>query len=113
MISICIPVYNNHVLALAKELSRQLESLNKGGEIIILDDGSSFFFKESNATLRDLSFVRYKELPSNIGRLAIRMLLAQEANYEWLLFLDNDVKIDNVHFVRRYYDAILGNQVYI
>lgn len=112
MISICIPVYNSHVSPLAQELSRQLESLNRGGEIIIFDDCSSLYFRNINSTVAALASVRYKELDQNVGRLAIRKLLAETARYEWLIFLDGDSCIDDFH-LSRYISILQDNVIFV
>lgn len=106
MISALIPVYNTQVVLLVTELSRQLSQLNNGGEIIVFDDCSLPEFRKSNAVIKNLDNVRYEELEKNHGRTAIRQLLAASANYDWLLFLDNDSRILSTDFLQRYISVL-------
>lgn len=108
MISILIPVHNTLVLALVKELSRQLKELPSPGEIIIIDDHSSAFFRGSNKAVNEFDHVLYEELGANVGRMAVRQLLAQKAQYEWLLFIDSDSRITQAGFLQRYITAFTG-----
>lgn len=102
MISILIPVYNHEVTSLVKELSKQLNSINATGEIVVFDDYSSPSFRELNRPVNNLKRVRYQELDRNYGRTDIRQLLAKAADYEWLLFLDCDSRITHPDFLQRY-----------
>jgi glycosyltransferase involved in cell wall biosynthesis len=106
MISILIPVYNTEVIPLINELKQQLDRLNIKGEILVFDDYSSTAFRELNNSLKSLSGVVYKELDNNYGRTAIRQLLALDAQYEWLLFLDGDSRVIHSDFLRRYMDVL-------
>ena len=56
-------------------------------------------------------------LDKNIGRSAIRNLLAKEAFFDLLLFLDADGKIENDHFIKTYLnhfnkDIVSGGRAY-
>lgn len=93
MLSVLIPVYNEDVRSLAKELNSQLSQLSIDFEIRIYDDGSSPEWHALNQELASVSAIVYKELESNIGRSAIRNKLAEEAKFEWLWFLDGDSKV--------------------
>jgi glycosyltransferase involved in cell wall biosynthesis len=119
MISVLIPVYNTQVVLLINELSRQLNHLNVEGEIVVFDDHSSAAFRELNTPIRDLNKVRYEERQKNYGRTHIRQLLASDAKYEWLLFIDSDSRILNTDFLQRYisvlnkgYDVYIGGRLY-
>lgn len=114
MISVLIPVYNTQIVSLVSELSRQLDHLNIEGEIIVFDDFSSYTYRELNSQIRGLNFVHYKELEKNYGRTAIRQLLAVNAKYEWLLFLDSDSRILTIDFLKRYISVLTnGYEVYV
>ena len=56
----------------------------------------------SNKQITQLECVEYTKLPHNIGRSAIRNLLANKAQYEWLLFIDGDSKIKTKNFIKNY-----------
>ncbi len=60
--------------------------------------------------LQHLPYVRFFQLPQNVGRSKIRNMLVQKASYPHLLFLDCDVEISDSAFIRRYVQ-VLSNQV--
>ena len=105
MISILIPTYNYDVTILVKELHKQLTTAAITFEILVLDDASGKLIAE-NDTLNALSHTTFKPLEKNIGRSAIRNLLAATATFENLLFLDADTKVIRDDFVQKYLDAI-------
>jgi len=107
MLSILIPTYNYDVTFLVTELHKQAEQLAIAYEILVCDDAS----KEeetikSNQQINDLKNCKYTVLPQNIGRSKIRNLLAKTAQYDWLLFLDADVKISHPNFIKNYLASI-------
>lgn len=113
MLSILIPVYNFNVTSLIGELLNQAEKLNIQFEIICIDDKSKSKFLDTNDNLRNLENVNYQILKENIGRSKIRNLLASESKYEYLLFLDCDIKISNPDFLEKYINQISKNDVII
>ena len=119
MISVLIPVYNTSIVELVKELHSQLESINEGAEIVVVDDASQVHHKIENRSIADLPAVTYKELQNNVGRAKIRRLLADVAQHQWLIFLDGDSTIIHSSFLKNYIhafaagsDVILGGRVY-
>ncbi len=90
MISILIPTYNYNVYPLVKEIHKQFDKTGIDFEILVYDDGSTKTF-DSNLLLKELKKVHYKVLSENIGRIGIRMKLANDAKYPYLLFMDADV----------------------
>lgn len=119
MISILIPVYNVFVYSLVKELNNQLSLINEESEIIVFDDFSHESFKTRNQSVASLEKVWYKELEKNFGRTRIRILLAESARYEWLLFIDSDSSIIDKNFLSNYIqtfnyqeDVYVGGRVY-
>lgn len=102
MISICIPVYNCDVRKLVHDLDAQARELLIDYEILLIDDESAEDYKEKNKELASLENVRYKELPANIGRSAIRNMLANEAKYRYLIFMDCDAGIYSDKYIYRY-----------
>jgi len=119
MISVLIPIYNIDVVPLINELSRQLNNLDIEGEILAFDDHSSEEFRELNKSISGLPNVMYKELDRNFGRVITRELLANEAKYDWLLFLDSDSRILHAEFLKQYigilktgFDVYVGGRVY-
>lgn len=102
MISILIPIYNYDVVTLVKHLHENGLRLQVPFEIICIDDGSEPSFRDINQRISNLPHVRFEVLGSNIGRSAIRNLLASKAEYEYYLFLDCDCTILQQDFLERY-----------
>jgi len=106
-LSILIPTYNNVCVALVESLNAQ--AIGMDGlryEIIVADDGSTDAATvTANSCIDSLPNCKYCTLSTNIGRAAIRNHLGQQAHYEWLLFLDSDVVVENDDFISRYIKA--------
>jgi glycosyltransferase involved in cell wall biosynthesis len=117
-LSVLIPVYNQEVHRLVHDIHTQCSLCGLSFEIRVYDDGSETEIKERNRLLNQLDHVYYLELQQNIGRSAIRNLLAREARYRYLLFLDNDNLIPHPDYIHRYQslpediDIVLGGTVY-
>ena len=106
MLSILIPTFNYNVFPLVEKLHKQCRKINDlDFEILVFDDGSDFFYKE-NEKVNDLENCYYTILKQNVGRSAIRNLLAQKAHYKWLLFLDTDVLPSSNNFIENYLKQI-------
>lgn len=104
MLSICVPIYNFDMRELVKTLSAQIATLNVDCELILIDDRSSEKYRLLNAaTCRRHTYI---ELPENIGRSRIRNLFLNYARYDYLLFLDCDVKIISDNFLSTYVEFI-------
>jgi len=102
MLSIVIPIYNFDVTNFVDDLTRQSISCDIDYEILCFDDGSTEEFKLKNQSLKKITNVTYIELPQNLGRSKIRNLLATEAKFEYLLFLDCDSKTNSSQFIANY-----------
>lgn len=111
MLSILIPIYNFDVVGFVKDLSNQASACNIEFKILCFDDGSITEFKSKNQELATLPNVVYTELPQNVGRSKIRNLLAEKAQFEYLLFLDCDSTTNNNQFVRNYIENLKSNTV--
>ncbi len=105
MISILIPTYNYNVFPLVCDLHRQAEKLEIDFEIRVYDDCSSLPIS-GNEKINQLSNASFTPLKKNIGRSAIRNLLAKDAKYKNLLFLDADTQVMNSDFLQNYIDEI-------
>lgn len=103
MLSILIPTYNYSIYNLVQELYKQAIEANVIFEIICLDDASANKdFILENEKINLFANCSYKVLENNIGRCAIRNLLAKKAQYSWLLFLDADTFPANNNFIATY-----------
>lgn len=83
-------------------LHQQAEQLGVLYEIIVIDDDSEPRFKHQNSSILRLRHVSYRELDENIGRAAIRNLLAEQAKNPYLLFMDCDAEVIDADFLNRY-----------
>lgn len=111
MISILIPIHNFDVRNLINELHKQIEKENISYEILLIDDASAEEFHRINKTLNNLKNVNYTQLDKNIGRSKIRNLLAEKANYSYLLFADCDTQISHNNFVKNYLQKCIDETV--
>jgi glycosyltransferase involved in cell wall biosynthesis len=109
-LSVLVPVYNRAVGELINSLLAQITDWPGPVEILLLDDFSKEEFRQANRLLGNLPGVHYRELPQNVGRAAIRNQLADAAQHEWLLLLDNDSLLPGAQFLARY-AAALGRAV--
>lgn len=109
MLSILIPTYNCNIFNLVNVLSIQASDTSIKYEIIVLDDGSKKFHSENNK-INEFQFCTYEILKVNIGRSAIRNLLARKAQFDNLLFLDSDTLPIHDNFISNYISKISGNE---
>ena len=118
MISFLIPTYNCNATQLVTALSDQASALQIPYEIRLYDDASTQPCPE-NESLASLPNVIFRKMENNLGRTALRNKLAQDAAYEWLLFLDSDVlplydtMVETfVHHIQSDLDLIFGGIAY-
>ncbi|MDR2122569.1 MAG: glycosyltransferase family 2 protein [Flavobacteriaceae bacterium] len=107
MISILIPVYNYSIIELGKELINQGKKLRCPFEIIFLDDASH----DKKTSIANQSFCETNRLTyliskKNRGDAETRNHLADQAKYEWLLFIDADIMPVKDNFLIRYAEEI-------
>lgn len=114
MLSILIPTYNYDCTRLVHDLQMQAEHAAINYEIIVADDASPIqTYKEKNRIINTIPNCRVIEQSENMGRARIRNLLADEAQHEWLLFMDADAEVISSNFITHYllhtdYDVICG-----
>lgn len=116
-VSFLIPAYNYDCFRLVHDLHVLLEEhfvgLRAGErndgiplapyEILLAEDGSTDpHCLAANSRVEELTQVRYLTPKVNVGRSAIRNLLADEARGEWLVFIDCDARVEDPLFVNRY-----------
>ena len=101
-LSILIPCYNWDIYDFIHNLYKQCLREYKPNlfEIICLEDASINCYQ--NAKIAEIKEIKYQKLTHNIGRSAIRNLLAKKANSNWLLFIDCDSKLVNDNFIKNY-----------
>jgi len=106
MLSILIPVYNYDVTALVDELHQQGLAGNSPFEILCFDDGSEARYKATNKAINHCESVTYNELTQNVGRSKIRNLLAEAAQFKYLLFMDCDSKVVGPDYLKNYVERL-------
>ena len=106
MVSILIPTYNYNVFPLAEAIEKQALKANIVFELICVDDASFSPLNIKNQNINTLTNCKFIELKKNIGRTANRQLLAEKAQYKWLLFLDADTLPKSEQFLENYIQAI-------
>ncbi len=109
MLSVLIPTYNYNVYPLVKEIHKQLTKQGIDFEILVYDDASTKTFK-TNHLLNDLQNVIHKRFETNQGRTKMRDLLANDAKFEMLLFLDADMFPKDRFFIAKYLKEIEKNK---
>jgi len=100
MLSICIPVYNFHVIELVKTLHDEAETLNIAYEILLSDNASEENFREENCLLSSLTNVRYFQSEINLERAGNRNFLFKTAKYPYILFMDCDSKVSKKDYIK-------------
>ena len=85
MLTICIPVYNNDVRKLVRDLLVQIKELDVGIEILIIDDGSDEVHRSQYPELEH-EHTTVIQLEQNIGRARIRNRFPKSAVHPHLLF---------------------------
>ncbi|MEM9821409.1 MAG: glycosyltransferase family 2 protein [Bacteroidota bacterium] len=107
MLSVLIPVFHFDVRPLVKTLVEQCEAAGIVYEVRCLDDASSAPFQEMNRDLGAEEKVNYQELSENVGRAKIRNILAQQAQYDYLLFMDCDSQVNQSNYIQQYLDQLV------
>ena len=107
MLSILIPTRDYTCYQLVADLHQQAEELGVLYEIIVAEDGSrSQVNIIANHKITELSHCRHLVNKENIGPANIRNLLAREAAYGWILFIDSDAQVKKADFLSTYYQHI-------
>ena len=106
-LSILIPTRNDVCLQQVSALQQMASGIDGlRYEIIVSDDASTD--EESlrlNAKIDQIDRCKLLQRTENTGRAANRNFLAQNANCDWLLFLDCNVRIPNERFLRNYLET--------
>ena len=104
MLAVCIPVYNQDVSHLVKDLLLQISKLDTEVSIVVIDDHSSSHFQGQYDLFPEA--VEVVRLPQNIGRAKIRNTFLEHTKAKYLLFLDCDSQIINPDFLDLYLERI-------
>jgi glycosyltransferase involved in cell wall biosynthesis len=106
-ISVLIPVFRYDCRRLVQDLSLQLAHKASlagfKGEVIVMDDASGPEWQDMLLELSLLPFVKLVLLNENVGRSRIRNLLARQAQYDHVVFLDGDSGLLSTDFLAMYW----------
>jgi hypothetical protein len=111
MLSILIPTFNYDIVPLVKEIHNQCVENSIEFEILAYDDDSKSKYNPKNSTINSIQNCLFRELPNNIGRSTIRNLLAKNALFDLLLFIDAGTFPKNKDFIKNYISARHENVV--
>ncbi len=107
-LSILVPYYHDDPALLLSDLLVQAQA-SGDTEILIYDDGTG----DENVNTRLISIAKKSTAPvrlffaqENKGRSAARNYLKTKAKSDWVLFLDADMRPEEVHFLDDYLAAI-------
>ena len=107
MLSILIPTYDHTCYQLVADLHEQAELLGVPYEIIVAEDGSrSQVDIIANHKMTELSHCQHIVNKEHLGPANIRNLLARKAQYNWIVFIDSDAKVEKTDFLSTYYQQI-------
>lgn len=106
MLSILIPIYNYDVRNLTCALLINARKLDVPFEIILADDASDEQFRAQYGELTDNKEVTLIQNETNMGRARIRNMLADKAQYDYLLFLDCDAGWKDQVYFQKYRQKI-------
>ena len=106
-LSILIPTRNDVCLQQVSALQQMASGIDGlRYEIIVSDDASTDVETlRQNAEIDQIDHCKLLRRTENTGRAANRNFLAQNANCDWLLFLDCNVRIPNERFLRNYIET--------
>lgn len=120
MLSICIPTYNYDVSVLVQTLVTQALGVSYPIEIRIRDDASTQHLLSELRLPATSIPITTAHNTSNLGRTATRALLAEDAQYANLLFLDSDTLPKTPNFLENFArylnedcDVIAGGIAYV
>jgi len=101
LLSILIPTYGYDSRPLVQDLHRIGEELGIPFEILVADDCPPVRLREMEQINR-LDNARYWFLEKNLGRSGCRNFLAEKAKYDFLLFIDGDMKVTCADYLDNY-----------
>ncbi|MDX2444899.1 MAG: glycosyltransferase [Bacteroidales bacterium] len=113
MLSILIPNYNQNVIELVNQLNYQVKENACQAEIIVGDDASENSVFELNRVIEQISEVRVIRHNTQLGRARMRNVLADEAKFDNLLFIDSDALLLNTKFIKNYLNLVHDAKVII
>ncbi|MFV5702760.1 glycosyltransferase family 2 protein [Flavobacterium sp. XS2P12] len=118
MLSILVPLYNYNVYPLVSELHKQCTDCGVHFEILCQDDASKSSLNVFNENVNTLSNCSFITLNQNIAHRENRNSLAEQAKYNYLLFIDGDSIIIHNDYIKKYitnlndFDIVYGGRLH-
>ena len=118
MLSILIPVYNYNVYTLVSELHKQCIDCGITFEILCQDDASKSSLNVFNENVNALSNCSFVSLKENLAHRENRNSLAEQAKFDYLLFIDGDSIIILDNYIKKYienlydFDVVYGGRLH-
>ena len=106
MLSILVPIYNYNVYPLVLELHKQCMDCGIHFEILCQDDASESSLNASNENVNAVSNCSFVSLKANLAHRENRNSLAEQAKFDYLLFIDGDSIIIHDNFIKKYIDNL-------
>lgn len=105
-LSVLIPTYNHVCVSLVEQLLPLLQAADLQYEILVADDGSTDETTiMANRRIEELPHCQYIIRHENVGRAAIRNILAQRAQHAYLIYIDSDMTLLSDQYILRYLQA--------
>lgn len=106
-LSILIPTHNDSCLDLVRSLWQQARAeRNFMFEIIVGNDGSTLpGIEREMGQIVVMPCCNIVSVSENVGRSAMRNLLARSARYDWLLFIDAHMRVCTADFIKNYLES--------
>ncbi|MDD4646332.1 MAG: glycosyltransferase [Bacteroidales bacterium] len=111
MLSVLIPVKDWNPISLIESLTAQLIKTDLPYEILISDDSSPDTSSIISTQIGMVPGVKYFTREKPLGRSANRNFLADQARFDYLLFIDGDAGIAGDDFIRNYFDHLKPDAV--
>ena len=106
MLSILVPIYNYNVYPLVLELHNQCKDCGIAFEILCQDDASQSSLNAFNENVNALSNCSFVSLKENLAHRENRNSLAEQAKFDYLLFIDGDSIIIHDNFIKKNIDNL-------
>lgn len=105
MLSILIPNYNRNITDLLVNLDKQAKNESIVYEILVGDDCSDAPVIQQYKQYKTGDSIHVFQHRNRLGRSSNRNFLAQNAKYDFLLFVDSNAELRDSHFIKKYLSA--------
>ncbi|WP_035670650.1 glycosyltransferase family 2 protein [Flavobacterium sp. 83] len=118
MLSILVPIYNYNVYPLVLELHKQCMDCGIDFEILCQDDASQSSLNVFNENINTIAKCSFISLKKNLAHRENRNSLAEQAKFDYLLFIDGDSVIIQDNYIKNYianltnFDVVYGGRLH-